>query len=163
MKTRSGKETAALKDNSRLWQTIREKTACLNKSSCKTLRSFVGKCTVFQPSFIYLLFLCFQVSLFCFLYLFFQWRKVCTDVLRRTVSYANDALFGQRWSWSQTAIHSQTKRTNSFRSFIAGLAQSVERLTVEREVAGSIPLAGPILRVLNITEKRRYFLCPANG
>jgi len=28
MKTRSGKETAALKGNSRLWQTIREKTAC---------------------------------------------------------------------------------------------------------------------------------------
>ena len=24
-------------------------------------------------------------------------------------------------------------------------------------------LGGPILRVLNITEKRRYFLCPANG
>ena len=31
----------------------------------------------------------------------------------------------------------------------AGLAQSVERLTAEREVAGSIPGAGPILRVLN--------------
>ena len=30
----------------------------------------------------------------------------------------------------------------------AGLAQSVERLTAEREVAGSIPGAGPILRVL---------------
>ena len=29
----------------------------------------------------------------------------------------------------------------------AGLAQSVERLTAEREVAGSIPGAGPILRV----------------
>ena len=27
----------------------------------------------------------------------------------------------------------------------AGLAQSVERLTAEREVAGSIPRAGPIL------------------
>ena len=31
----------------------------------------------------------------------------------------------------------------------AGLAQSVERLTAEREVAGSIPGVGPILRVLN--------------
>ena len=31
---------------------------------------------------------------------------------------------------------------------VAGLAQSVERLTAEREVAGSIPGAGPILRVL---------------
>ena len=30
----------------------------------------------------------------------------------------------------------------------AGLAQSVERLTAEQEVAGSIPGAGPILRVL---------------
>ena len=30
----------------------------------------------------------------------------------------------------------------------AGLAQSVERLTAEREVAGSIPGVGPILRVL---------------
>ena len=29
----------------------------------------------------------------------------------------------------------------------AGLAQSVERLTAEREVTGSIPGAGPILRV----------------
>ena len=29
----------------------------------------------------------------------------------------------------------------------AGLAQSVERLTVEREDAGSIPGTGPILRV----------------
>ena len=31
---------------------------------------------------------------------------------------------------------------------LAGLAQSVERLTAEREVAGSIPGAGPLLRVL---------------
>ena len=30
----------------------------------------------------------------------------------------------------------------------AGIAQSVERLTAERKVAGSIPGAGPILRVL---------------
>ena len=30
----------------------------------------------------------------------------------------------------------------------AGLAQSIERLTAEWEVAGSIPVAGPILRVL---------------
>ena len=35
----------------------------------------------------------------------------------------------------------------------AGLAQSVECLTAEREVGGSIPGAGPILRVLKITEK----------
>ena len=35
----------------------------------------------------------------------------------------------------------------------AGLAQSVEHLTAERDIAGSIPGAGPILRVLKITEK----------
>ena len=34
----------------------------------------------------------------------------------------------------------------------AGLAQSVERLTAEREVAGSIPGTVPIRRVLKITE-----------
>ena len=34
----------------------------------------------------------------------------------------------------------------------AALAQSVERLTAEREVAGSIPGTGPILRVLKMTE-----------
>ena len=32
----------------------------------------------------------------------------------------------------------------------AELAQSVERLTAEREVAGSIPGVGPILRVLKL-------------
>ena len=31
---------------------------------------------------------------------------------------------------------------------MAGLAESVEHLTTERKVAGSIPGAGPILRVL---------------
>ena len=36
----------------------------------------------------------------------------------------------------------------SFCVTAAGLAQSVERLAAEREVAGSIPGAGPILRVL---------------
>ena len=33
-------------------------------------------------------------------------------------------------------------------STVAGLAQSVQRLTTEREVAGSISGAGPLLRVL---------------
>ena len=36
----------------------------------------------------------------------------------------------------------------SFELTAAGLGQSVERLIAEREVAGSIPGAGPILRVL---------------
>ena len=31
---------------------------------------------------------------------------------------------------------------------VAGLAQSVERLTAQQEVAGSIPGVGPLLRVL---------------
>ena len=35
----------------------------------------------------------------------------------------------------------------------AGLAQSIERLTAEREVAGSIPGTGPILRVLKELRK----------
>ena len=51
-------------------------------------------------------------------------------------------------------------------STAAGLAHSVERLTAEREVAGSIlviPGTGPVLRVLKITEKWRYCLCVANG
>ena len=43
-----------------------------------------------------------------------------------------------------TLPHFQKFRTST----AAGLAQSVERLTAEREVAGSIPGAGPILRVL---------------
>ena len=43
---------------------------------------------------------------------------------------------------------------------LAGVAQSIEYLTAER-VAGSIPGVGPMLRVL--TEKGRYYLCPANG
>ena len=44
--------------------------------------------------------------------------------------------------------------SQSFALAEAGLAQLVERLTAEREVAGSIPVAEPILRVLiKITEK----------
>ena len=38
--------------------------------------------------------------------------------------------------------------TTLFPGSAAGLAQSVERLTAEREVVSSIPGAGPILRVL---------------
>ena len=36
---------------------------------------------------------------------------------------------------------------------MAGVVQSVECLTSEREVASLIPGAGPLLRVLKITEK----------
>ena len=38
----------------------------------------------------------------------------------------------------------------NFRRYLTavGLARSVKRVTAEREVAGSIPAAGPILRVL---------------
>ena len=53
-------------------------------------------------------------------------------------------------------------RHSYFRHFSAGLAQSVERLTAEREVAGSNPRAGPILRV-KITEKWRYSFYSASG
>ena len=40
------------------------------------------------------------------------------------------------------------KETYNTKVTAAVLAQSVERLTAEREVAGSIPGAGPLLRVL---------------
>ena len=46
----------------------------------------------------------------------------------------------------------------------AGLAQSVERLTAEREVAGSILRAGPILRVLKqLRNKGTPFALQAAG
>ena len=38
-------------------------------------------------------------------------------------------------------------------SCAAGLAQSVERLTAEREVVGSIHWAGPILRVVHTRQQ----------
>ena len=41
---------------------------------------------------------------------------------------------------------SLTSVDNSLSLTVAGLAQSVERFTAEREVAGSIPGAGPTLR-----------------
>ena len=40
------------------------------------------------------------------------------------------------------------RRITSTSLTVTGLAQSAERLTAEREVAGSIPGAGPLLRVL---------------
>ena len=50
----------------------------------------------------------------------------------------------------------ETRNQTNYKVFaqvtVAALAQSVERLTAEREVAGSIPGTGPILRVLKITE-----------
>ena len=46
---------------------------------------------------------------------------------------------------------------------LQGLAQSVVRLTEEQEIAGSIPVAGPLLKGLKMTEKWRYFFYPANG
>ena len=42
------------------------------------------------------------------------------------------------------------KSKHYFSKIETGLAQSVERLTAEREVAGSIPGTGPILRVLKL-------------
>ena len=47
------------------------------------------------------------------------------------------------------------------RQTAAGLVQSVERLTVEREVTGSIPGAGLILRVLR--NEATTFAMRANG
>ena len=51
-------------------------------------------------------------------------------------------------------IHTYSKKVHLYNNnntcgrISSGLAQSVERLTAEREVAGSIPGAGPLLRVL---------------
>ena len=57
-------------------------------------------------------------------------------------------------NWTLASSRSESVNLASRISFTAaGLAQSVERLTAEREVAGSIPGARPILRVLKITEK----------
>ena len=42
----------------------------------------------------------------------------------------------------------QEIRSKSYKVTAVGLAQSVERLTAERKVAGPIPGAGLILRVL---------------
>ena len=41
---------------------------------------------------------------------------------------------------------------------MAGLAQSVERVTAERKVAGSIPGTRPLLRVLNNREMKVFLL-----
>jgi len=55
-------------------------------------------------------------------------------------------------SWSKSVVpsHSLPWVTTmiAHEKSLAGLSQSVERLTAEGEVAGSIPGAGPILRVL---------------
>ena len=51
----------------------------------------------------------------------------------------------EKRKWQQI---SAAKSKGSLALTAAGLAQSAERLTAEREVAGSIPGAGPILRVL---------------
>ena len=45
------------------------------------------------------------------------------------------------WTLQQLTLYSQCLT-------VAGLAQSVEHLTAEQEVEGSIPRAGPLLRVL---------------
>ena len=55
-------------------------------------------------------------------------------IVNKDYRFANGLPCGRLW-----------KRASST---VAGLAQSVECLTAEREVAGSIPRAGPLLRVL---------------
>ena len=49
------------------------------------------------------------------------------------------------------------------RQTAAGLAQLVERLTVEQEVTGSIPGAGQILRVHVLRNEATTFAMRANG
>ena len=120
MKTRSGKETAALKDNSRLWQTIREKTAYLNKSSYKTLkRSYGGN---FVPFSSYPLFTFFSYAFWLVYFVFYiyfssdaRYAQTYCGVQWATPMTCNlDKLDGPWWSWSLTAIHSQTRERMVF-------------------------------------------------
>ena len=85
-------------------------------------------------------------------------RKIC-----RTIAFGlffdSDCFFDYTRSVSLVHGFTHDKSVSClFKSVsAAGLAQSVEPLTAEREVAGSIPGAGPILRVLKkpVSVKRR--------
>ena len=72
------------------------------------------------------------------------------DVLRKVLSSS------ERIMRLVPVLILETRNQTNYKVFAqvtaAALAQSVERLTAEREVAGSIPGTGPILRVLKITE-----------
>ena len=68
--------------------------------------------------------------------------RVCATGMYRSIEHVKFPKF-------QTGIFVEWKAP--LKSFCGGkltLAQSVERLTAEREVVGSIPGIGPILRVL---------------
>ena len=58
------------------------------------------------------------------------------------IEYLNRSLNLIMWYTVTVVVKRERCRTE------AGLAQSVEGLTADREVAGSIPGAGPLLRVL---------------
>ena len=58
------------------------------------------------------------------------------------IEYLNRSLNLIMWYTVTVVVKRERCRTG------AGLAQSVEGLTADREVAGSIPGAGPLLRVL---------------
>ena len=84
-----------------------------------------------------------------------QQRTKTTYTRSRTWKYYSG---GNPVSWCIEALRFSEYWRNYWILTAAVLAQSVERVTAEREVAGSIPRAGPILS-LKLTEKRRCFLC----
>ena len=55
-------------------------------------------------------------------------------IVNKDYRFANGLPCGKLWKWASSTV--------------VGLTQLVGRLTAEREVAGSIPGAGPLLRVL---------------
>ena len=93
-----------------------------------------------------------------------QWLQVCQAVTRVLVIYmeileisdgnSNGSPHSVREASTlfRGCLHDKTRTGASLYQddflTVAGLAQSVERLTAEREVASSIPGAGPLLRVL---------------
>ena len=79
-------------------------------------------------------------------------EKAASRLNRKTlqIGYLTEKKKPKMMSNIQTYVRTHIKETLIFNfccETAAGLAQSVERLTAEREVAGSIPEAGPILRV----------------
>ena len=78
---------------------------------------------------------------------FYKWRQSATfPALRFTANGQINKHWKNRLCLLQSAFFLVWQLKLNLTA--AGLAQSVERLTAEQEVAGSIPGAGPILRVL---------------
>ena len=98
---------------------------------------------IFQET-LYLLAVLFPVreKKFCQSNMFNFCEYVCTKDFNTRKHKVNESSIA-------TMSHTNILRRSESRSLTAaGLVQSVERLTAEREVTSSIPGAGPLLRVL---------------